>query len=134
MSVGLGQMGREVTMTLGGQSILGVQTKGLTVNNETLDTTDENSNGWMEALALPGQKSIELPFSGMVKNLEMLRAIMSGPDQSQIYAITLSYSDGSVVSGDFFLASYTETGEYNALYTFDVSLTSSGQVDFTPGT
>lgn len=133
MTVGLGVIGREVALTLGGQSILGVQTKGLTVNNEPLDTSDENSNGWAEALALPGQKSIELPYSGMVKNLEMLRAIMAGPDSSQMYAITLTYPDGSVVSGDFFLNNYSETGEYNTLYTFDVSLQSSGEVTFVAG-
>lgn len=133
MAVGLGVVGREVALTMGGQSILGVQTKGLTVNNEQLDTTDENSSGWAEALALPGQKSVEFPFSGVVKNLELLRSIMTGADQSQIYAISLTYPDGSTVAGDFFLSNYTETGEYNGLYTFDVSMASSGEPTFTPG-
>lgn len=138
MAVGIGIIGREVTLTIGGVSILGVQNKGLTVNNEPLDATDETSSGWAEALALPGQKSIELPFSGLVKNLEMLRAIMASPDSSQIYACVLTYPDGTAtpsnVTGDFMLGSYTETGEYNGLYTFDVTMTSSGAVTFTPGT
>ena len=131
MSAGISQKGRQVTMTLGGQNILGVQTKGLTVNNEMIATTDDNSSGWQEFDAIPGAKNVELPFSGMVKNLEMLRAIMG--TGSQIYAVTLTYSDGSVVAGDFALANYSETGEFNSAYTFDVTLQSSGAVTFTPG-
>ena len=122
--------GRQVILTVGGQNILGVRTKGLTVNNEPIDTSDDNSAGWQEFDAIPGQKAVELPISGMVKNLELLRAIMG--TGSQIYACTLTYPDGgSVVSGDFMLANYTETGEYNGAYTFDITLQSSGAVTFT---
>ena len=131
MSAGISIKGRQVVMTLGGQSILGVQTKGLTVNNEMIATTDDNSSGWQEFDAIPGAKSVELPISGMIKNLELLRAIMG--TGSQIYAVTLTYPDGSSVSGDFGLANYTETGEFNTAYTFDVTLASSGAITFTPG-
>lgn len=131
MAVGISQKGRQVTMTIGGQSILGVQTKGLTVNNDMIDTTDDNAGGWITYDALPGQKSVELPFSGMVKNLEMLRAIMG--TGSQIFAVTLTYRDGSTVTGDFAMTNYSETGEYNTAYTFDVTLASSGAVTFTAG-
>lgn len=118
-------------MTLGGQNILGLQSKGLTVNNTFVETTDDNANGWTEFDAVPGLKSAELPFSGIVKNLEMLRAIMNSG--SQIYATTLTYPDGSTAAGDFAMNSYTETGESNEGYTFEVSLASSGEITFTPG-
>ena len=132
MPAGISVKGRQVLLTMGGQSILGVQTKGISVNNEMIDSTDDNSSGWAEFDALPGQKAVEVPFSGMVKNLELLRAIMS--DGSQIFAITLTYPDGSVVAGDFAFTSYSNTGEYNTATTFDVTLASSGAVTFTPGT
>lgn len=131
MSAGISIKGRQVLMTIGGQNILGLQSKGLTVNNTFIDTTDHNAGGWTEFDAVPGLKSAELPFSGIVKNLEMLRAIMQSG--SQIYAITLTYPDGSTVAGDFAMNSYTETGESNEGYTFEVSLASSGAVVFTPG-
>jgi predicted secreted protein len=131
MAVGLGVIGREVVMTIGGQNILGNQTKGLSVNNEMLDVSDENSSGWTEALAIPGAKTIELPFSGVIKNLELLRAMMTAG--SQMYAVSLTYTDGSTVTGDAFMQSYSETGEANGLYTFDVSCTFSGAPTFTAG-
>lgn len=131
MASGISIKGKQVLMTIGGQNILGLQSKGLTVNNTFVETTDDNSNGWTEFDAVPGLKSVELPFSGIVKNLEMLRAIMTSG--SNIFAVTLTYPDGSSAAGDFAMNSYTETGESNEGYTFEVSLASSGAVTFTPG-
>ncbi len=131
MSAGISIKGRQVLMTIGGQNILGLQSKGLTVNNTFVETTDDNAGGWTEFDAVPGLKSVELPFSGIVQNLEMLRAIMT--TGSNIFAITLTYPDGSTAAGDFAMNSYTETGESNEGYTFEVSLASSGAVAFTPG-
>jgi len=132
MSVGIGIIGRQVVVTIGGQSFLGTQTKGLSVTNEGLETTDDNSSGNQEFLALPGLKSVELSISGQVKNLEGLRAALA--TGSQIYAGTVTYPDGSAVGADFFMGSFTDTGEYNGLYTFDITLSSSGAVTFTAGT
>ena len=131
MSAGISIKGRQVLMTIGGQNILGLQSKGLTVNNTFIETTDDNANGWTEFDAIPGVKSVELPFSGIVKNLEMLRAIMTAG--SNIFAVSLTYPDGSTVTGDFAMNSYTETGESNEGYTFEVALASSGEVTFTAG-
>ena len=132
MASGISIKGREVLLTIGGQTILGVQTKGISVNNEMIDTTDDNSAGWIEYSAIAGQKSVELPISGMVKNLELLRAIMG--IGSQIYACTITYPDNSVVAGDFAMTSFSDTGEYGSAYTFEVTLASSGVVTFTAGT
>lgn len=132
MSVGIGVVGRDVTMTIAGQTILGVRVKGVTLNNERLDTTDDDSSGWAEALAKPGRKSVEMSVSGLVKNLELVAAYFNGND-SQIYAVELTYPDGSTVAGDFFFDSMNPTGEENALATFDASFSSSGAVTFTPG-
>lgn len=130
MSVGIGIVGRQVLVTIGSQSILGVQTKGLTLNNERLDTTDDNASGWAEAMATAGQKSVEMPISGLLKNLELLAAYYNS---SQIFAATVTYPDGSTVEGDFFLESFSHTGEYNGLSTFDATFSSSGEVTFTAG-
>jgi predicted secreted protein len=132
MASGISMKGREVTLTIGGQNILGIQSKGLTVNNEFIETTDDNAGGWTEFDAIPGVKNAEIPFSGMVKNLEMARAILTAG--SNMYACVLTYKDGSVVTGDFVMNSYSDTGgNSNEGYTFDVTLASSGVVTFTAG-
>ena len=45
---------------------------------------------------------------------------------------TITYPDGGVLSGTFFLASYTDTGAYNDATTFQAELQSSGPVSYTP--
>ena len=131
MSAGIGIIGRDVVMTIAGQTVLGVRVKGVTMNNERLDTTDDGSDGWAQALAVAGRKAVEFSVSGMVKNLELVRAYFA--TDSQIFAVSLTYPDGSIVAGDFFFDSLNPTGEENALVTFDASFSSSGAVTFTAG-
>jgi predicted secreted protein len=135
MSVGIGIVGRQVLLTVGGVTILGVQTKGMTCNNERLDTSDDNSGGWAEAMAITGEKAITIPISGVLKNLGLLAGYFNGGGSgSQMFELQMTYPDGSVAEGDFFLDSFSETGEYKGLKTFDASFSSSGEVVFTAGT
>lgn len=130
MSVGIGIIGREVTMTVGGQTILGVTEKGFTFNNEPLVTTDDASSGWQEHLAKPGRKSVELSLSGMVKNLELVKAYFQA---SQIFEVVATYPDGSTITLDMSLSSLNPSGAENELVTFDATFASSGAPAFVAG-
>jgi predicted secreted protein len=131
MAVGTGFTGRKATLTIGGVGSLAIMSKGLTVNNEMVDVTNDTSGGWATALAEPGQKSCELSVSGVVENLSLLMSVFT--NVSQIYACVLTYPDGSTVTGDFSFGSYSDTGETADKYTFEVSLASSGAVTFVAG-
>lgn len=134
MSVGTGMIGREVTATIGGLTILGVISKALTFNNEPLDTTDDQASGNQEFLAKSGLKSVEFTISGTMKNLELVQAYTGS---SQIFEIVIDYPDGTTGSNltfDAFMASLSQTGESNGLVTFDATFNSSGALAFTPAT
>ena len=132
MTVGIGIIGREVTFTLGGSIITGVNSKGIAFSNEMLDTTDDQSSGWSEFLAVPGLKSAEMTLSGTVKNLELMAAYFS---TSQIFPVVKTYPDGSTLTFDAAMTGAPSfTGESNALMTFDASFSSSGPVVFVAGT
>lgn len=131
---GIGELGRDVTITIGGKNIMGRQSKGISINNEPVDVTDDDSSGFRELMAKPGLKSLDLPISGVIKNREIMNSLMGSADDSQMFATVITYTDGSVLSGNFFWNSYSETGEANGAYTFDSTLLSSGVVTFTPGT
>lgn len=130
MSVGIGIIGREVTMTVGGQTLLGTTEKGFTFNNEPLVTTDDAASGWQEFLAKPGRKSVELSMSGQVKNLELVKAYFG---TSQIFEVVATYPDGSVLTLDMILSSMNPTGAENELVTFDATFQSSGEPTFVAG-
>lgn len=135
MTAGVGIIGREVVLTVASQSIAGVQTKGLTCNNEPVDVTDDAAGGWRLVMAKPGLKTVDIAISGVTKNLELIRSFFNSANSgSQIFAATMTYPDGSIVSGDFFLQSVSKTGESNAGVTFDSAWQSSGTISFTPGT
>ncbi len=131
MSVGIGIVGRQVLMTIGGQTILGVQTKGGDHSNAILDTTDDQANGWSESMAISGVKTVTRSVSGVLKNLELLQSYYAA---SQAFNIVFTFPDGSTETADFFMDSFSATGEHNGLSTFDASFTSSGAVVFVAGT
>lgn len=132
MSVGIGIKGRDVTFTLGGSAVLGVNSKGIAFSNEMLDSTDDDSSGWTEFVACPGLKSAEFSISGLVKNLELMKAYFSA---SQIFEVVKTYPDGSVLTFDAAMTGAPSfSGESNAIMAFDASFTSSGEVLFVAGT
>lgn len=135
MTVGVGVLGRDVILKVAGQAIAGTQTKGLTCNNEIVDVTDDAAGGWRLVMARPGLKTVDIAISGVLKNMELLRSFFAAANNgSQVYAVNIEYPDGSIVAGNFALATFSETGESNAGKTFDSSWQSTGVPTFTAGT
>ncbi len=132
MAVGKGFAGRKIALTVAGVGSIPIQTKGLSINNEMMDVTSDTSDGWATALAEPGQKSIELTFSGVLEDLSFLYSVIA--NTSQIYANTMTFPEGSTLTGDFSFGSYSITGETASGTTFEATMSSSGEVTFTPGT
>ena len=97
-----------------------------------LDSTDDDSSGWTEFVACPGLKSAEFSISGLVKNLELMKAYFSA---SQIFEVVKTYPAGSVLTFDAAMTGAPSfSGESNAIMAFDASFTSSGEVLFVAGT
>jgi predicted secreted protein len=130
MSVGVVVIGREITLSFGGATLLGTISKNRTFNNEKIDTTDDAAAGWVESAATAGLKSVEFTFSGIVKNLELVAAYFG---TSQIFPVIETFPDGSTLTYDVFLDSISQTGESNQGVTFDASCSSSGAVVFVAG-
>tara|TARA_R110000851_G_scaffold128538_1_gene261033 strand:- start:348 stop:737 length:390 start_codon:yes stop_codon:yes gene_type:complete len=127
-----GFAGRKALLTVGGVGNIAIMSKGLTVNNEMIDTTNDTSGGWKTGLFEAGQKACELSFSGVVENLSLLMSIFT--NVSQTYACVLTYPDGSTVTGNFDFGSYSDSGETADKYTFEASMASNGAVVFVAGT
>lgn len=131
MAVGAGILGRDMTLTIAGQTIAGVTTKGISIANEPVDVTSDDSAGYRTLMAQSGTSTLDLSVSGVVQNLELLRSFVT--NESKIYAFVGTYTDGSTITFDGFFSSYSETGEHATAFTFDSSFQSSGAYTFTPG-
>jgi TP901-1 family phage major tail protein len=134
MAVGGGVIGRNITLTMGGSPVAGVTTKSITINNEPVDVSTDDANGWRELLADPGSRAMDISLSGVTKDLSLMRSAIE--NSSQVYTLVFTYPDaatGSTVTLDGFLASYAATGEYNGAETFEASFQSTGDYTFTAG-
>jgi predicted secreted protein len=134
MSAGQGLLGRDVTMTVGGQTLLGVVTKDFSIANTAIEVTDDQSSGFRELLANGGLKTVDISISGPVKNYALLRTIFA---TTQMVACDIDLGDASTESNltfDAFLSEYTFSGDANERVEFSATLNSSGTVTFTAGT
>lgn len=118
-------VGRNIKLKMDGSPIAGVRSKNPSFNKEPVDISDDDSNGWKELLATPGSRDVKIPISGVTKSSLLREAFFNG---DVLHAVELEYADGGTLTGDFFLATYSETGEYNGAITFSTELQSSGEV------
>lgn len=132
MAVGIKMNGTDITATVGGAALLGTLTKGITFNGETLDVTDDNSSGWQELAAVHGVKSLEMSFSGPLKNLEVVGVYFGS---SQAAEIIWTFPDGgSTVTVDGVLSALSASGDSNTPYTWDATFASSGAAVYVAST
>lgn len=126
------QMGRKITISRGGspaEPIANVRTKTVSINREPVDATDDDSNGWRELLGEPGQSELNMTVEGVFASDTILSEALD--TSSGLVAHTLEFDDGATIEGDFFLATFELTGEYNGVATYSFELQSSGEVTYT---
>src|SRR5262245_54107426 len=121
MGAGLGFPGRDVIVKLNGVAIAGVREKSVAMNKEPIDVSADDSAGWRELLKEPGQRQLDLSVSGVTKSATLRTLVFSANDDDNIQPLTLEYPDGGIIAGDFYIATYTETGTYNDSTTFESS-------------
>lgn len=122
-----GKIGRTISFKWDGVEVAGVREKSVAINGEPVDVTSDEDNGWRTLLTDAGENSVNISLSGITKSDALKAAWFSGDRTEEV---TLTYPDGGIVSGAFFLATFNETGPYNDAVTFDCELQSSGEVEY----
>lgn len=108
--------------------LAGVQEKSISINGEAIDISGDDSSGYRELMAEPGQKSVDVSVSGISKD-DKLRVIAFANDRT--LPLKILYPDGGTITGTFYLATYKETGPYKDAMTFEAEWQSTGAVTFT---
>lgn len=115
--------GRKIVLTWAGQEIAGVREKGIAINGEPVDVSDDGSDGYRELLAEAGELTVNVSLSGVTKSTVLAEAAASLASRTE--TVTIQWPVG-LLTGDFYLASYTETGNYKEATTFECELQSTG--------
>ena len=77
MTVGAGVLGRDIVWTIAGQPFAATTTKSMSVANEAVDVTSDDSGGYRTLMAQSGTSTLDLSMSGIVVNLELMRSIIT---------------------------------------------------------
>jgi len=131
MTLAIGPDGSEVTIT-------GVKAKSFTINNDPVDITNDDDDGWRDLLSTPGQKSIDFSCEGVVVDDTVRALAAAAADVSTNAVLTFPLLTGETTAANIecqaVITSYGETGASNDAITFSLELQSKGAVTYTAAT
>ena len=122
-------VGRKATLSKGATVVAAIRTKTAAINNEPVDITSDDDNGFRTLLQDPGTKSLDLTVEGVIKDATLLTVAMSTTDILE--GFSLLFPTIGTIAGDFVVASFEVAAPYNEAATFTASLQSSGAFTFT---
>lgn len=124
-------IGRELLVRQGGTNLLGVRSKGVSWGGEPVDITTDDEASYRTLLADISQQQIDLSVEGIIKDTVLRDQILNNSGTLKLSNIDVVFPNSDTITGDFFIASYEETGGYQDAVTFTCSLQSSGEWTFT---
>lgn len=126
-------VGRKVTFTPTGTgaAVIGARTKSITLNNESIDITSDDDNGFMTLLAEdPAMRSIEMSVEGILKD-DALISLAATSGSLLVSEYTLDIPGIGSFTGDFYFGSIEIGANYNEAVTFSSTVQSSGEFTYT---
>lgn len=128
--------GRLLTIDFDSTTLVGVKTRGFTINAEPVDVTNDDDSGWRTLLAEPGLRSVEIPVAGITSDEVLIAKIMETGtftiDNAEILLATgVGQTTPGKLAGAFFLSTFEQTGEHDGSVEFTATLMSSGAITYT---
>lgn len=121
--------GRDLLILKNAVAIAGAQENGISVDNSPVDITSIGDGGYRTLADFAGMRTLDISISGVWADKVMRDQALG--TTLLLTDITIEFADGGEISGDFYLASYEETGAHDGAVTFTASLQSSGAWTYT---
>lgn len=122
----LGDGGSPETFT----KFAGARTTGMTLNDEAVDITNIDSNGFRELLPNGGVQSMDVRVEGVVTNSAVYLEVQTQATERTTRRYQFRSGNGDVWECDMVVQSLERTGTYNGAETFSLSLQSTGAIVF----
>ena len=119
------ELGRKVTISVGGAVVAVARTKSLTINNSPINITSDGDSGIQRFLDEMGEKNVEVSVEGLTNQDGLLLDVALS--NSLIQAVVFTYPTYTI-TGSFFQASYSESMPYNEAITFTAAYSSTGAI------
>jgi predicted secreted protein len=114
--------GRKLRILKDGTPIVGARTDNVTFNNEPVDVTDKDDEGWRTLLAVPGVKSVSADVEGVLKDATLISVATDGTALLDDY--TVAIDNLGYFNGDWFLSSVALGAEQADTVTFTANIES----------
>tara|TARA_R110000868_G_scaffold223318_2_gene475203 strand:- start:10981 stop:11367 length:387 start_codon:yes stop_codon:yes gene_type:complete len=121
--------GRDLLILKGATAIAGAQENGISIDNSPIDITSIGDGGYRTLAEFAGMRALDISVSGVWVD-KVIRDQALGTTML-LTDITIEFADGGDIAGDFYLASYEETGAHDGAVTFTAALQSSGAWTYT---
>lgn len=126
------QNGRDLRIKRGATVVAVVNTKTININNNPVDVTGDDDDGFVTLLDRPGTKQMTADVSGFTDDDTIRDVAVTGTGLLAEHTVEWLSSDGLgtvvyAVTGDFYLATFSETGASDGGLEFSASLQSSGE-------
>lgn len=127
-------VGRRVTFTPtgAGAPVTGMRTKSVKINNEPIDVTTDDDDGWRKLLAAdPAMRSVDISVEGITKD-GVLIALAAAGGSGLLSEYKLEFEGLGHFVGDYYIGSLDLGAPYNDAVTFSCTIQSSGEQTWTP--
>ena len=105
-------------------ALAGIRNNGITINNEPVDFTTNDDDGFRRLSIVSAERQIDLAIAGLVLDEEWARD--SANMENLVKSLVIVRPTGSTISGDFRLNNYNEGAPYKEAFTFTATLQSTG--------
>jgi predicted secreted protein len=124
--------GRELLILKNSVAIAGAQEQSISIDNSPVDITSIGDAGYRTLADFAGMRALDISISGVWSDKTVRDQALGAT--LLLTDITIEFADGGDISGDFYLASYEESGAHDGAVTFTASLQSSGAWTYTTAT
>lgn len=113
-------------------TVAGLRTKSVKLNSQTVDVTDQGSNGWAELLPDAGIRSVSVTGSGVFRDAASDARIRAAFFAQDVVNAQMILPDFGTIAAPVLVTSLTYGGTFKGEATFELTLSSAGEPSFTP--
>ena len=109
-------------------TVAGMRTTQLSINGDTVVTTNKGSGGWRELLSGAGVRSVSVSGAGVFTGSAAETRLKNNALAGVIDDYALTFEGGDQLQGKFLVARLDYAGDFNGERSYTLNLESSGQV------
>ena len=113
------------------QTVCGMRTTRLVLNNQPIDTTHKNSGEWRQLLENVGIRFVSIGGTGVFTDGPAEQWLRQDAFLGKMRDYCLGFGNGDALYGRFIITAYERVGNIQEEETYSLTLESSGEVRYT---